>query len=252
MKRVLFSLFAFTFLLAGCLETTQEITINEDGSGTVVNTSDFSALIGLAKQMGGAGDLEKAGDMAKDTVISMAQGADSIPNLTSEEKEILRKGSLRVNMNIKDEKFLTSLSLPFSKPSDITMINKLSGKAMSEAMKDQMADGSPMGGGNNELPETSSFDDYYKYEFSEGELTRKLDKDKYAGVESDEFLKGMKEASAMGLSMKATYVINLPRPAQKAEGKGVKLSDDKKKVTITADLDDFFADPSKLEYKIKY
>lgn len=102
------------------------------------------------------------------------------------------------------------------------------------------------------MPETSSFDDYYKYEFSEGELTRKLDKDKYAGVESDEFLKGMKEASSMGLSMKATYVINLPRPAQKAEGKSIKLSEDKKKVTITADLDDFFADPAKLEYKIKY
>ena len=56
----------------------------------------------------------------------------------------------------------------------------------------------------------------------------------------------------MGLSMKATSVINLPRPAQKAEGKGIKLSEDKKKVTITADLDDFFADPAKLEYKIKY
>jgi hypothetical protein len=251
MKKILLALFAFTFLLAGCLETTQEITINEDGSGTLVNTSDFSALIGLAKQMGGAGELEKAGDMSKDTVISMAQGADSIPNLTAEEKEILRKGSLKVNMNLKDEKFLTSLSLPFGKPSDITMINKLSAKAMSETMKEQMADGSPMGG-NNEMPETSSFDDYYKYEFSEGELTRKLDKEKYAGAESDEFLKGMKEAAAMGLSMKATYVINLPRPAQKAEGKGVKLSEDKKKVTITADLDDFFSDPEKLEYKIKY
>lgn len=59
MKKLLLSLFAFTFLLVGCLETTQEITINEDGSGTVVNTNDFSALIGLAKQMGGAGDLEK-------------------------------------------------------------------------------------------------------------------------------------------------------------------------------------------------
>ena len=39
---------------------------------------------------------------------------------------------------------------------------------------------------------------------------------------------------------------------QKAEGKNVKLSEDKKKVTITASLDDFMSDASVFEYKIKY
>lgn len=52
--------------------------------------------------------------------------------------------------------------------------------------------------------------------------------------------------------MKATYVINLPRPATKAEGKYVKLSEDKMKVTISADIDDFFEDASAFEFKIKY
>ena len=56
----------------------------------------------------------------------------------------------------------------------------------------------------------------------------------------------------MGLSMKANYVINLPRPAKTVEGKGIKLSEDKKTITISSDLDDFFDDPSKLEYKIEY
>jgi hypothetical protein len=102
------------------------------------------------------------------------------------------------------------------------------------------------------MPEPSSFDDYYTLEFSNGELTKKVNKDKYAGAESDEYLKGVKQVSSMGLTMKASYIINLPRPAQKAEGKNVKLSDDKKKVTISADIDDFFADPSSLEFKIKY
>jgi hypothetical protein len=251
MKKLLFSLIAGSLLLAGCLETTQEITLKDDGSGTLVNTNDFSALISLAKQMGGAGELEKAGDMSKDTTISMKEGADSIPNMTPEEREILRNGSLRVNVNMKDEKFLTSLELPFKSPNDIIAVNKISGKAMTETMKDQMAGGLPMGG-NSEMPEPSSFDDYYKFDFSNGELTRKLDKEKYAGVESDEYFKGIKEASAMGLTMKATYIINLPRPAEKAEGKGIKLSEDKKKVTISVDIDDFFNDPEKLEYKIKY
>ena len=117
-------------------------------------------------------------------------------------------------------------------------------------MKEQMSKGAPMP--TDQMPETSSFDDYYEFEFSNGELTRKVNKEKYAGVESDEYFKGIQQASAMGLVMKATYIINLPRPATKAEGKNVKLSDDKKTVTISADINDFLADASSLEFKIKY
>ncbi len=68
----------------------------------------------------------------------------------------------------------------------------------------------------------------------------------------DEYLKGIKEAGGMGLEMKANYIINLPRAAKEVEGKGAKLSDDKKKVTLSASIDDFFEDPSLLEFKIKY
>jgi len=53
MKKIVFSLItSVTLLLTSCLETTQEITLNEDGSGTISNTNDMSALIGIAKQMG--------------------------------------------------------------------------------------------------------------------------------------------------------------------------------------------------------
>lgn len=133
------------------------------------------------------------------------------------------------------------------------MVNKLATKVMGDVMKEQMMEGQgaaavPM----DQIPEQSTFDDYYKLEFSNGELTRKVDKTKYDGVESDEYFKGLKQAASMGLEMKATYIINLPRPAQKAEGKKVKLSEDKKKVTITATLDEFFEDASVFEYKIKY
>ena len=42
------------------------------------------------------------------------------------------------------------------------------------------------------------------------------------------------------------------KPAKKAEGKGVKLSSDRKKVTIEGSLDDFFEDASYFEYEIEY
>ncbi len=250
-KFILSFLTVCSLFLTGCLETTQEITLNEDGTGTISNTNDMSALIGVAKQMGGGADMEKLPQEAIDSIVPMKEGADSIPNLTPEEREMARKGTLRINMDIKNDKFLTSLSFPFSKISELDAYNKLSGKIMSETLKEQMGGGDmPMG--TDAMPEISSFDDYYTLEFSDGELTKKVNKDKYAGVESDEYLKGVKQAAGMGLAMKANYVINLPRPATKAEGKNVKLSEDKKKVTISADIDDFFEDAASLEFKIKY
>jgi hypothetical protein len=252
MKKIFFSLLIGGLLfLTGCLESTQEITLNDNGSGTVSNTNDMSALIGLVKQMGAGKELEKAGEQKIDSSFSLAAGADSIPNLTQEEKELIKKGTANIVMNLKEEKFITSIKFPFSSMSEIQSCNKLSGKVLAETMKSQMGNGMPMGGGD-EMPEATSIDDYYSYEFSNGELKKKLNKEKYAGAADDEFLKGMKEAGGMGLEMKSTYIINLPRAAKETEGKGIKLSDDKKKITISVSLDDFFEDPSLLEYKIKY
>ena len=253
MKKLMVSvLIASSLLLAGCFESTQEITLNEDGSGTVSNTNDMSALIGLAKQMGGGKELEKAGEQSIDSSFSLAAGVDSIPNLTAQEKELARKGTAKILMNLKNEKFVTTINFPFSSASQIATCNKLSGKILSETMKSQMPGGGAMPGGGEEMPEASSIDDYYTYEFSNGELKRKLNKEKFAGAANDEYLKGIKEAAGMGLEMKANYIINLPRPAKEAEGKGLKLSADKKKVTISVGIDDFFEDPSLLEFKIKY
>lgn len=252
MRKLFLSLLAIcTLCMVGCLETTQEITLNEDGSGTVTNTNDMGALLTVAKQMGAGAEIEKAGDKMIDSTIALRDGVDSIPGLTAEEKDLMRNGTLKLNVDMKNDKFMTRVSIPFTSPNQIAAINKLSTKILTEAAKDKMASSSTQIPADK-MPEPSSFDDYYKLEFSNGELTRKVDKDKYAGAESDEYLSGIKQAAAMGLVMKATYVINLPRPAQKAEGKKVKLSDDKKKVTISVDIDDFFDDPANLEFKIKY
>lgn len=252
MKRILLSLTVTSLVITGCLETTQEITLKEDGSGTVSTTSDMSAVLGLAKQMGGGGDLEKMGDQQVDTVIALGAQADSIPDLSPEEKAMLSKGTMAMKMNMKNDLFLTRLDFPFNEPGEIASFGKLTNKLLGNAMKEQMA-GSPMGGGTEEdVPPVSSFDDYYKLSFSKGELKRSLDKEKYKNASTDGYLAGLKQAAGMGVPVSTTYIINLPRPAEKAEGKNVKLSDDKMKVTVKADIDDFFSDPEKLEFKIKY
>ena len=250
MKKILFSLLAgCVILLTSCFETTQEITLSNDGSGTYVNTNDMGKVLTIAKNFGAASN-EKMPKEALDTSISFALLADSIPDLTAEEKELLKKGSMHLTMNVEEEKFVTVMSFPFSTLNDLQKINGLSGKMMMASMKDKMPGEMPMGSG--QLPAPSSFDDYYTLEFSNGELKKKLNKDKYAEVEKDEFLNGLKQAGAMGIPITNTFIINLPRPAEKAEGKNVKLSQDKMKVTISSTMDDFYDNPESLEFKIKY
>lgn len=248
MKKILFLFsLSMSLLLTGCLETTQEITINPDGSGTLSNTNDMSSLMGMIKQMAGK-DAEKIEDQSIDTTISLSSYADSIVDITPEEKLMIKKGTLILNMN--ESTFIIGTKFPFASPSEINAYTELTNKIMYETIKNQL--GNSQMSGLEDMPPPTSIEDYFTTSFSKGSLVKTLNKEKYASVGDDEFLKGMKESAAMGLPMTTTYIINLPKPAKKAEGKNLKLSEDKKKVTIVADIDEFFDDPTKLEYKIEY
>jgi hypothetical protein len=250
MKKMLFSLLAAcSFFLVGCLETTQEVTINEDGSGTASYTTDMSALIGMLKQMGSGEDLKEMNQVL-DSTIAMSSVADSISDLSDSEKALMKKGEMKIEMDMKNEKFLTKLNFPFGQVTDITSLNQLSGKVVGEALKGQGGMNGLTGDGGS--PQMSTFEEYFKTVYTNGRIERTLIKEKYEKVGEDEFFKSMKEAASMGLGMKANYIINLPRPASKAEGKGITLSEDKKKITIAVDMDDFFDEPAKFEYLIEY
>jgi hypothetical protein len=250
MKKILFSLLTVCSLfLVGCLETTQEVSINEDGSGTASYTTDMSALIGMIKQMGSGEDLKEMNQVL-DSTIAMSSIADSIPDLSDTEKALMNKGEMKVTMDMKQDKFLTKLNFPFASVTDIHTCNQLAGKVVGEALKGQGGLGAMTG--DEGSPQMSSFEEYFQTVYSNGRIEKKLIKEKYEQVGEDEFFKSMKEASGMGLAMKANYIINLPRPASKAEGKGITLSEDKKKITIAVDMDDFFDEPAKFEYLIEY
>jgi hypothetical protein len=252
MKKTFLTIASACFLLTGCLETTQEITLKEDGSGTVSTTSDMSQLLEMLKQMGSSAEFEKAGNKAMDTTIQFSSQSGALEGLSEEEKTLLQNGSMNIQMNLQDHVFKTRLDFPFSNLGQMATFNKLSGRLFNAALKDKMEEMSGGSGMGGEVPVMSTFDDYYELEFNNGELKKKLNKDKYSLVATDEFFNGLKQAATMGIPIGTTYIINLPRPAEKAEGKNVKLSEDKMKVTINVELDDFLNDPEKLEFKIKY
>lgn len=252
MKKIFFVLTAACFVLTGCLETTQEITFKEDGSGTLTNTSDMGTLLDMVKTMGAGSELEKAGDKTMDTTIALAGMTDGMTEASAEEKQLLSKGSMGLKMNLKESQFKTTLSFPFANTDQISVFSKLTSKVVGSLLKDEMASSpmaSQMGG---DMPDITSIEDYYTLKFEKDGVKRTLNKDKYAGVSNDEYLSGLKQATAMGLEAHNTCIINLPKAAQKVEGKNAVLSDDKMKVTIKATLDEFFDSPEALEFKVKW
>jgi hypothetical protein len=249
MKRLLGLLFIGSLALTSC-ETTREISFNADGSGKLVTTTDMSSLIGIAKMSGK--DMDKA-DKAIDTTIALDKMADSIADLSTDEKALVKKGILGLNMNLETEKLVTKLEFPFSNAAQIKKLDEVSAKVMQQAMKKQAAEGAgdapPIP--DDEMPKTS-MDEYFTMTYSKGLIEKKHIPEKYATVGEDKGMQALKEVTGQGMPVNTTLIYNLPKPAKKVEGKNVTLSEDKKKVTITNSAEDFFDDVTKLEFKIEY
>jgi hypothetical protein len=250
------------FVLSGCLDTVEETTINDDGSGVVVSSLDMGKMLTMLNEMGGAGDKTK--DIEKleiDTILRMSDMKEKFEKLSDDEKKLLEKGTTHLQISYKDEKFLVSFSVPFSKFSEITAINEALKKSKGDIMgkvREKVMPSEKKGDDDNDMeimgekdgaPDISS---YYQFTYEKNKITKKINKEKYAMVEDDDSLKSLRETSQMGVVINFETIINLPKPAKKASGKGVRLSDDKKKITIKGTLDDFFEDGSYFDYEIEY
>lgn len=251
------------FVLSGCFDTFEEVTIAENGSGTFVNSLDMGKMLGLAKTMGGGKDDMKDLDKLKmDTIINLKDIKDSLINLNAAEKNIASTGTLRIQLDAEDEKMNFMFTFPFSNTSEIAGIQNILKKAkqniIDDIMQKIMGEGagkeeSLLGSDDDQKDEMgTNIDEYYTSVYEKGKITRKLNKEKYATVEDDKSLKSLQEMAQLGMAINMKTIINLPKAAKKAEGKGVKLSDDKKKVTVEGTLDDFFEDASYFEYNIEY
>ena len=252
-------------VFSGCFDTVDEFTIAANGSGTYVNSLDMGKVLGLAKTMGGGNDEMKDLDKLKtDTVVNLKDIKDSMTKLTDAEKKIAATGTLRIQVDAKEEKLNFTFTFPFSNTSEIAPIQSVLKKAKEDVIGDVMTklmgdEGKKnedlLGKGEDDDQSEQmgvNLDQYYTTVYEKGKFSRKLNKEKYANASDDKSLKSMQEIAQMGIPINMKTIINLPKPAKKAEGKGVKLSEDKKKITMEGTLDDFFEDGAYFEYNIEY
>lgn len=257
MKKILYPVVLFTtIILSGCFDIFNESTINEDGSGVYINTTDMSSMIGMMKMMGE--DLKELESIKLDSTISLKSFKDSIANITGMEKILLEKATLNINFNFSEESMVMTFSFPYSQQSDMISISRILKEIGSKSISKQMESMLPgmgdeeesgMDESNNGIPD---LDEYFDFIYENGKISKKLNHAKYSTISENPQLNSLKEMGQMGTPMKITTIFNLPGPVKKAEGIGLKISENKKKITIEATIDDFFDSPEKMEFVIEY
>lgn len=253
MKKTVFLLAAASVLFLTSCQTTKEITLQDDGSGNYLVTTDMSGMIGMAKMSVPPEKFDQMKDKAMDTTVSLDKMADLLEELTEAERVKVRKGTLALNMDMKDEKFITKLSFPFTSAGEIGDLDRLSSKVVTQFLKKQMGEQAgqiPQGmPADDDMPQ-SSIDDYFDVKTSSGVFERKLSDERFNALSAEQ-KQGMQQLASMGVG-NSTIIINLPKPVKKTEGKNITVSDDKKRVTIESSAEDFFENAKDLEFRIEY
>jgi hypothetical protein len=262
MKRNLFCflLLITTFLFTGCFETTEELTVNENGSGTYHYALDFSGLFDVMDAMK-AMDTSSNSNMGfakghKDTTIQLRDYTDTASSLTAAQKALYQKGTLHLVINEDQKQFNVTINLPYQKPGDLQKIVGLMGSDENGSLLSKLfKEGNTMGSegdamGKGRLPDLNSF---YDLLVKKGSIERKLNKTKYdSAMQQYGGQIPLDQMQDMLSSVKLNTIIHLPHALKKVSGANATTSDDKKTVTVKGTLIDLFKAPEVFSYHIEY
>jgi hypothetical protein len=249
---------AFCICLVSCYEVNEEIVINADGSGSYVTKMDMSAMIDMMQTFAGEEELTKEGlGRVYDTTILMKSIMDSAKDATAEQKELMKDGKIKLQMNIKEKLFKMDMNLPYK---NYNSLQKLmagqggNGAGITDVFKNMFGKGdsastpaaAPKEPGMNELA------GMYDVTVKNGFISKKLNADKFKALLDQPEMAQVKQLGSSGMEILCTTTIKLPRPVKKISNPLIKLSDDKKTVTMKYNLLELLETPDKFSYSIEY
>ena len=256
MKRF-FLLLATVICCAGCYEVTEEIIINQNGSGSFSTKMDMGQMLEMIQSMAGEEELAKEGlNRVLDTTIFMRTMLDSAKELTADQKALLKDGKLNLQMNMKEKIFKTQVNIPFQGYSSLQSLMSGSGNSMaglSELFKGvfDKGDQKPALDSPKE-PGLEDMNSIFDVVIRDGLISKKVNTEKHKALVEKPELAQMKQMSSGGMEILYTTSIKLPRPVKKTDNPLIKLSDDKKTVTLKYNLLELFDHPEKFSYSIEF
>ena len=253
----LFMATLFCICLVSCYEVNEEIVINEDGSGTYVSKMDMSQLIEMLQTFAGDEALNKDGmDKLIDTTIMMKDILDTAKDVTAEQKELLKDGKLSLQMNVKEKLFKLGINVPYKNYSGLQQLmagESGSGAGLSSVLKNVFGKGDeqPNPDGPKE-PDMDDFSKVYDVTIKNGLISKKLNEEKFKQLTDRPEMAQVKQFGGSGIEILYTTTFKLPRPVKKTDNPLLKLSDDKKTVTLKYNLLEILDSPDKFSFTIEY
>lgn len=249
---------ALSIFFVSCYEVNEEIEINADGSGTYVTKMDMSQLIDMMQTFAGEEELKKDGlDRVLDTTVYMKNMLDSAKDVTAEQKELMKDGKMKLQMNIKEKIFKMDMNFPYKNLNSLQQL--MSGKGGSGTgltnvfknvfgKKDSTAEQTAAPSG----PDMGDIAAIYDVTIKNGLIEKKVNAAKYKAFTEKPEMAQMKQLTGSGMEILYTTTIKLPRAAKKTDNPMIKLSDDKKTVTMKYNLLELLENPTKFAYSIQY
>jgi hypothetical protein len=215
-------------------------------------------LIDMMQTFAGEEELKKDGlEKIYDTTVLFKDMLDSAKDMTAEQKELMKDGKMKMQMNIKEKIFKMDLDFPYK---DLNSLQQLmsgkggNGPSMTNAFKNlfgQKGDaadqpGAPKG------PDMSDIAAIYDVTIKNGLIQKKLNAAKYKELTARPEMAQLKQLSGSGMEILYTTTIKLPRAAKKTDNPIIKLSEDKKTVTMKYNMLELLEHPEKFAYSIQY
>ena len=254
----------FCGLLVSCYEVNEDIVINDDGSGTYVTKMDMSQMIEMMQSFAGEEELSKGGlDRPIDTIMSMKSILDSNPKATAAQKELWKDGKMKLQMNLKEKIFKMDVNVPYKNFAALQSLMSGEGSAMTGISdvfknmfdkKDEPKDNHPTDQAIDppKGPEMGDLSNIYDITVKKGFIGKKVNVEKFKALTDKPEMAQLKQMGTSGIEILYTTSIKLPRPAKNVSNPLLKLSDDKKTVTMKYNLLDLIDSPDKFAYTIEY
>ncbi|HVM89519.1 MAG TPA: hypothetical protein VMT76_15130 [Puia sp.] len=246
---------AFLFLLSGCVEINEDITIGKNGSGEWSMNMDMSKLLDIMQNYIGKDEMDKQIPGKKmDTTIFMKSLIDTSTTLTPERKALLSPGKLHMNLNMDDKSFTTDMHFPFKNLSQLQEIYASLGDGSigTGQMLKNLGKNDSSSGQQPQGPDLGQINMLYDFASKPGYISRTVNQQKFRELKESAQYGQMKQAGDMGMELPYTLTIHLPKPAKKITNTFAKLSADKKTVTLKYNMTEVLDHPEKFEYTIEY
>jgi hypothetical protein len=256
--------FVFVLLgfLAGCYEVNEEIVINADGTGTFVTKMDMGQLLEMMQTMAGEEKLTEEGmDKVIDTTFQMKDMLSDAKDITPEQKALLSTGTMKMQMNVKEKTFKIDTRFPFSNQDNLQKLmagqgNSVTGitdifKQLFGGDKTPPEDTTQIIDAAKE-PDMQDISNIFDVTVKNGFISKKVNNVKYKALLARPEMGQIKQLSSTGMEILYTTTIKLPRPVKTSDNPLIKLSEDKKTVTMHYNMLELLDNPEKFSYTLEY